>query len=121
MKTILVPIEDHSLLHPALETALLLGRAFDSYIEGVPISVNIPVALPIDIAIGVSSVLDPVTRREMAEAGPQNFESFMGARLVPRLSLDRPGLSYGWHAGELMSDNDLGSHGRVFDVTVLGR
>jgi nucleotide-binding universal stress UspA family protein len=121
MKTILVPIEDHSLLHPALETALLLGRTFDSYIEGVPISVNLPVALPIDIAIGVSSVLDPVTRREMADADRKNFESFMGARSVPRASSDSAGLCYGWHDGELMSDNDLGSHGRVFDMTVLGR
>ena len=121
MKTILVPIEDHSLLHPALETALLLGRTFDSYIEGVPISVNLPVALPIDIAIGVSSVLDPVTRREMAEADRKSFESFMGARSVPRLSPANTGLCYGWHEGELMSDNDLGSHGRVFDMTVLGR
>jgi nucleotide-binding universal stress UspA family protein len=121
MKTILAPIEDHSLLHPALETALLLGRIFDSYIEGVPISVNLPVALPIDIAIGISSVLDPATRREMAESNRQNFESFMGARAIPRSKPGAEGLSYDWHAGELMSDNDLGSHGRVFDVTVLGR
>lgn len=121
MKTILAPIEDHSLLHPALETALLVGQIFGSYIEGVPISVNLPVALPIDIAIGISSVLDPATRREMAEANRRNFESFMAARSVPRSGSETEGLSYGWHAGELMSDNDLGSHGRVYDLTVLGR
>jgi len=121
MKTILAPIEDHSLLHPALETALLIGRIFGSYIEGVPISVNLPVALPIDIAIGISSVLDPVTRRDMVETNRQNFEAFMGARSIPRSGSDTAGPSYGWHPGELMSDNDLGSHGRVFDVTVLGR
>jgi nucleotide-binding universal stress UspA family protein len=121
MKTILIPIEEHSLLHPALETALLLGRTFDSYIEGVPISVNLPVALPIDIAIGVSSVLDPTTRREMAQASKQHFESFMAARSIPRTGADHPGLCFGWHDGELMSDNDLGGYGRVFDITLVGR
>ena len=121
MKTILIPIEEHSLLHPALETALLLGRTFDSYIEGVPISVNLPVALPIDIAIGVSSVLDSTTRREMAQASKQHFESFMAARSIPLAGADHPGLCFGWRDGELMSDNDLGGYGRVFDITLVGR
>jgi nucleotide-binding universal stress UspA family protein len=121
MKTILIPIEEHSLLHPVLETALLLGRTFDSYVEGVPISVNLPVALPIDIAIGVSSVLDPNTRREMAQASKQHFESFMAAQSVPRLGPESPGLCFGWHDGELMSDNDIGAYGRAFDLTLVGR
>ena len=34
MKTILVPIENHDAMQSALETALLLGRRCDSYIEG---------------------------------------------------------------------------------------
>ena len=34
MKTILVPIEQHDLMPSILETALLLARRFDSYIEG---------------------------------------------------------------------------------------
>jgi nucleotide-binding universal stress UspA family protein len=122
MKTILLPVEEHSLLHPMLQTALLLGRSFESYIEGVPVSLNLPVALPIDIAIGVSSVLDPATRREMAEAARQHFESFMAASSVRRTGPeDAPGLGFGWHTGELMSDTDLGSYGRVFDITVVGR
>jgi nucleotide-binding universal stress UspA family protein len=121
MKTILIPIEEHSLLHPVLETALLLGRAFDSFIEGVPVSVNLPVALPIDIAIGISSVLDPTTRREMAQAAKQHFETFMTAQNVPRIERDDSGLCFGWRNGELLSDNDLGSYGRAFDITVVGR
>jgi nucleotide-binding universal stress UspA family protein len=121
MKTILIPIEEHSLLHPVLETALLVGRTFESYIEAVPVSVNLPVALPIDIAIGVSSVLDPATRREMAEASRQHFESFMTAQAIARATPETGGLCFGFHAGELMSDNDIGSHGRAFDITIVGR
>ena len=34
MKTILVPTESHEAIRPALETALMLARRFDSYIEG---------------------------------------------------------------------------------------
>jgi hypothetical protein len=47
MKTILVPIEEHSLLRPVLDTALLLGRTFESYIEGFAVSFNLPMAMPI--------------------------------------------------------------------------
>jgi nucleotide-binding universal stress UspA family protein len=121
MKTILVPVEEHSLIHSVLETALVLGRAFDSYIEGAPVSINLPVALPVDIAIGVPSVLDPSTRHEMAETSRKHFETFMQAQSVPRAAQIGPGLGFGWHAGDLMDDNFLGSYGRVFDVTVVGR
>jgi nucleotide-binding universal stress UspA family protein len=121
MKTILVPVEEHSLIHSVLETALLLGRAFDSYIEGAPISVNLPVALPVDIAIGVPSVLDPNTRQEMASTSRQHFESFMRSRGVAKAAADAAGLSYGWREGDLMDDTFLGSYGRVFDITVVGR
>ena len=34
MKTILVPMENHDAMRSALETALLLARRCDSYIEG---------------------------------------------------------------------------------------
>ena len=34
MKTILVPTENHDAMQSALETALLLARRYDSYIEG---------------------------------------------------------------------------------------
>jgi nucleotide-binding universal stress UspA family protein len=121
MKTILVPVEEHSLIHSVLETALLLGRAFDSYIEGTPISINLPVALPVDIAIGVPSVLDPNTRQEMASSARQHFESFMRAQGVGRTGGEGSGPSYGWHEGDLMDDTFLGSYGRVFDITVVGR
>jgi hypothetical protein len=35
MKTILVPVERHDLIDSVLKAALLLGKSFESYIEGV--------------------------------------------------------------------------------------
>ena len=34
MKSVLVPTENHDARQSALETALLLARKFDSYVEG---------------------------------------------------------------------------------------
>jgi hypothetical protein len=38
-RTILVPIEQHELMHSTLPTALTLARKFDSYIEGFALRV----------------------------------------------------------------------------------
>jgi nucleotide-binding universal stress UspA family protein len=121
MKNILVPVEEHTHIHSVLETALLLGRSFDSYVEGLAVSVNLPVAMPVDIAIGVPSALDPAVRREMAEASRQHFETVMKGRSVPHASLGASGLRFGWHDGELADDSFFGAYARVFDIAVVGR
>ena len=46
-KTILVPIEQHDLANSTLQTALLLARKFDSYIEGAPARSCIALSLSI--------------------------------------------------------------------------
>src|SRR5262245_47708121 len=46
-KTILVPIEQHDLMNATLETALLLARKFDSYIEGFALRVELPAVFAI--------------------------------------------------------------------------
>jgi hypothetical protein len=43
-RTILVPIEEHDFMNSTLETALLLARKFDSYIEGFALRVAISAA-----------------------------------------------------------------------------
>jgi nucleotide-binding universal stress UspA family protein len=121
MKSILVPIEEHNLFQSVLDTTLLLGRAFESYIEGFAISFNLPMAMPIDVAIGIPSLLDPATRREVTDAARQHFETMMQAQQIPEAALGAAGLSYGWRQSEMKSDAFLGSYGRAFDITVLGR
>ena len=75
-KTILVPIEQHDLTNSILETALLLARKFDSYIEGFDLQVAIPAAL----AIGDVVAPPPELGQEIAEHEKRSrslFENFM--------------------------------------------
>jgi nucleotide-binding universal stress UspA family protein len=121
MKSILVPIEDHGTVEPQLELALLLGRMFDSYIEGIAITPDYPVVLPVDIAIGVPSPITPENRLEMAGACRERFEAFMTTKQIARGSAGIAGLSSNWRQGGLMEDAFLGAYGRVFDIIVVGR
>lgn len=121
MKSILVPIEDHGIVEPQLEAALLLGRIFDSYIEGIAITPDYPVVLPVDIAIGVPSPITPENRFEMARACRERFEAFMVTKQIPRASAGLANLSFGWRQDGLMEDAFLGAYGRVFDLLVVGR
>jgi hypothetical protein len=60
VKSILIPVEEHVLIHPVLKTALLLGRVLDGYLEGMAITPNMPPYIASDIAIGDLSFLDPL-------------------------------------------------------------
>jgi nucleotide-binding universal stress UspA family protein len=121
MKSILIPIEEHVLIHPVLETALLLGRVLDGYLEGLAITPNMPPYIAADIAIGGQSFLDPQVRRERATVSRWLFETFMAAQRVPRFDAESAGLSFGWRRSELEEDDFVGSYGRAFDIIVLGR
>jgi nucleotide-binding universal stress UspA family protein len=121
MKSILVPVEDHGIVEPQLEAALHLGRIFESYIEGIAITPDYPVVLPVDIAIGVPSPITPENRLEMARACRERFEAFMITKEIQRASSATAGLSFGWRQDGLMEDTFLGAYGRVFDITVVGR
>jgi nucleotide-binding universal stress UspA family protein len=111
MKTILVPTEDNRAMSSALETALILARRCDSYIEGFSLRWEIAEFTEAD-------------HREIARIEVQArtiFESFMRKHCVPRstTTADRP--SFGWLDNAPEGDAFVGSHGRVFDVIVMGR
>ena len=119
-RTILVPVEQHHLMDSALQTALGLARQFDSYIEGFAFRVAIPTAF----AIGdVGAVPIPAFEQDFADSekhGRSLFESFMREHGVP-YGGDTKALSSGWSRDAPEGDHFVGSHGRVFDVIVLGR
>ena len=119
-KTILVPIEQHDRMNATLETALLLARKFDSYVEGFALRVELPTAF----AVGdVAAVPIPALEHDIAEneqRGRSLFENFMQAHGVPR-GADAKALSSGWLDNAPEGDHFVGSHGRLFDVIVLGR
>jgi nucleotide-binding universal stress UspA family protein len=117
-KTILAPIEQHDLTNSTLETALLLARKFDSYIEGFALRVAVPAAL----AIGEIGVLPPALEQEIAEHEKRSrslFENFMQEHGVP--CGGGTALTSAWLEDAPEGDHFVGSHGRVFDVIVLGR
>ena len=119
-RTILVPVEQHDLMDSSLQTALGLARQFDSYIEGFALRVAIPTAF----AIGdVGAVPIPAFEQDFAESEKHSrslFESFMREHGVP-YGGDTKALSSGWSRDAPEGDHFVGSHGRVFDVIVLGR
>jgi nucleotide-binding universal stress UspA family protein len=119
-RTILVPIEQHDLMASTLETALLLARKFDSYIEAFALRVGIPAAF----AVGdVGAVPIPASEQEIVENEKRSrslFENFMQKHGVP-CGGDTKALSSAWLEDAPEGDHFVGSHGRVFDVIVLGK
>jgi nucleotide-binding universal stress UspA family protein len=119
MKTILVPVEPSPLLDSILQTAWLLGNAFGSYIEGFALSPVLSPFLGAD-AIGGTVVYDADLRQDDRTAleSRRSFERAMADR-AGRTTGSPP--SSGWLEDAAPGDGFVGAHGRVFDVTVLGR
>jgi nucleotide-binding universal stress UspA family protein len=121
MKSILVPIENIEGMSSALETALLLARLRGGYIEGFPLRFAISEFIAIDPAGSIPLETYRQDSMEEAAAARQLFETFMQGRNVPRASASAGGLSFGWLDDAPAGESFVGSHGRVFDVTVLSR
>jgi nucleotide-binding universal stress UspA family protein len=121
MKTILVPMEKHDGMQSVLETALLLARRYDSYIEGLPLR-----WATVDFALGDIVVAFPVEqyKQEMAaeaQRARQTFETFMQIRGLPRSTERTTSLSFGWLNEPLEGETFVGNYGRAFDVIVMNR
>jgi nucleotide-binding universal stress UspA family protein len=119
-KTILVPIEQHDLMNSALKTALLLARKFDSYIEGFALRVAIPATLAMGDVAAVPILALEQDSAENEKRSRSLFENFMQEQGVPRGG-DTKALSSAWLEDAPEGDYFVGSHGRVFDVIVLGK
>jgi nucleotide-binding universal stress UspA family protein len=123
MKTILIPTEDHDRMPAVLEAALLVARAFDSYMEGVAVR---PAAAAYVTVEPVSGLAIPgADQGEAARHARDQFESFMRGHGVPQAAQkgeqEPAALSYGWPRPESVDDGFIGSYGRVFDLIALGR
>ncbi len=121
MKTILVPVEQHGIMHNVLDAAIVLADTFGSYVEGVAVSVDLPDVPVMDIAVGIPSVWDPELRREMAEASRKLFESHFMAKGWPKADHALHGGRWHWHPTDALSDSMIGAEGRCFDIIVVGR
>jgi hypothetical protein len=121
MKTILVPTENHDAMRSALETALLLARRCDSYIEGFALRWSVNQFVGGDIAGGLPVETFDEDIAEEAKQARQLFESFMQEHGVPRSTKTAGALSFGWLDEAPEGESFVGSHGRVFDVIVMHR
>ena len=120
MKSILVPVEDHDRMTDVLETALLLARQFDSYLEGIALGPDLAEMVAADFSMS-GVIFDDRTRREFLRHAHETFESFMAAKGIVRRSDTARGLSFGWTGDTLVSPNSVGEYGRVFDILAVGR
>ena len=120
MKTILVPTEQHDVMSSALQTALLLARKFDSYIEGFALVPAMVELFALDTG-GPLPIQVKENDAEMARQSRSLFEGFMNNHGVAHSAGVSPSLSYDWL--ELTPDGEgfIGSYGRIFDIIVLGR
>ena len=123
MRTILVPTEQHDLMTSVLETALLLAKSFDSYVEGFALR-----PLIVEVYADVMGAM-PLTARgdltdddaRIVEQARIAFTTFMEQRGIKRSTAKTPTLSFDWVDQASDGDGFVGSYGRVFDITVLGR
>jgi nucleotide-binding universal stress UspA family protein len=121
MKTILVLIENHDAMQSALETALLLARRCDSYIEGFALRWAINEFMGGDVMGGMPLETYREDIAEEAKQARQIFESFMQKHDVRRSTETTESLSFGWLDEAPEGDSFVGSYGRVFDVIVMNR
>jgi nucleotide-binding universal stress UspA family protein len=122
MQTILVPTEQHDLTTSILQSAVLLARRCDSYLEGFalfPAMVEI-YALDSEISLPIEVKEHDA---EMARHARDVFEKFMIDQGVPRSRAggQSPSVAFDWLDEAPDGDAFVGSYGRVFDVIVAGR
>jgi nucleotide-binding universal stress UspA family protein len=121
MKTILVPTEQREGMSSTLQTALLVARRFDSYIEGFALLPEISTFVAVDM-VGASIAPELFKQESVEEAKKAKamFESFMQERFVPHFG-QASGLSFGWLDDAPEGESTVGSYGRVFDLIVMMR
>ena len=124
MKSILIPVEAHAGMSAVLETARLLARKFDSYIEGVALGPDLTQIVAADFSVD-GIVFDDTVRRDIFDEARATFETFMRDSGIPLHGApsgeNAPAPSYGWVRNGLVSDNGVGEYGRVFDIIAVGR
>jgi nucleotide-binding universal stress UspA family protein len=126
MRAILVPVEPHDSMSSVLETALLMGRKFNSHIEGFALRPAIGNVVTMDPVNSLTIVSLRENDLELVKQARGLLESFMQGKQVPLLEgggARAPGsaVSYAWVDGAPDGDTFVGSYGRVFDAIVLGR
>jgi len=120
MKTILVPTQNVPAMKSTLETAVLLAQRTGAYIEGIPLWFGAPEFVVAELASGFSMEVYRARREEETTEARELFETFMQQHNVSaKAAPDRPW--FGWFDAVSPGEALVGSHGRTFDLIVMGR
>jgi nucleotide-binding universal stress UspA family protein len=120
MKSILIPVEDHSAMDAVMSCALLVARTFGSYMEGAALGPDFTELAASDFSFS-GMIFDEKTRRELLDDALRKFESFMTAQGVKKPVETEIACSFGWMGPVLMTDKAVGEYGRVFDLIAVGK
>ena len=127
MKTILIPTEDHASMQAVLEAARLIARRFGSYMEGFAVYPGAADFVAVDPVSSLTIASMQEGDEEIERLTQGLFEAFMQAHNVPRVQAvtgapqGPAAYSYGWVRPSAHGDAFIGSHGRLFDLIVMGR
>ena len=98
-----------------METALLLAKRREAYIEGFPLRFGISEFATAEVVGGFPSEAYRQYGVQEAEQTQKLFENFMAERGVPRAG-ESLGLAYGWLEDAPEGEGFVGSYGRAFDI-----
>ena len=119
-RNVLVPVEDHTRMEAVFATATLLGRTFDSCLQGVPLAPDISDIVIADISIG-ATVFDARARDALANRALKLFDgAMMGQSVPPAAGAASHGFTHAWSPA-MVSDSALGPYCRIFDLIVVGQ
>ncbi|MET4698319.1 nucleotide-binding universal stress UspA family protein [Constrictibacter sp. MBR-5] len=119
MKNILVPVNESDGLPSMIETAVLVAEMFEGHIEGLRVRQDTSAVLAADDLGAASPALLENFDREEAERGRRAREVFEG--YLQGRHRDAGGRFTSSWLQVNASDTDVGGHGRLFDVIVVGR
>ena len=121
MKTILIPTEDHASMQAVLEAARLVAQRFGGYMEGFAVYPAASDFVAVDPVSSLTIASMQEGDEEIERRAQGLFESFMQAHTVPPAKPGPAAYSYGWVRPSAHGDAVIGSHGRLFDLIVMGR
>lgn len=117
MKSILLPVDQSEQMPAVLETARRLASAFEATIEGVALRPAFAEIVAPDPIVAVTIPPADWNETEFCRSVRQLFDAFAAKDSGEA----GKGARFRWRGGSAIEDGALGSLGRVYDVTVLGR
>jgi len=115
VKSILLPMDQSEQMPSALETARLAAKLFGSTVEGVALRPTFTEVIAGDMAIAM-----PAADWDEA-AYCRNLRQMFDANAAQHPADATEGVRFRWRNGSMVTDAQLGSLGRTYDLTVISR